>query len=250
MKLGFKRFSLIEVMVSLIILAILLTIVTNTSVGTAFFLKSINESNKNLNKPEIDLAVFQADISHSMGSVNAEFIDGSGTVSFTRLLIDAQFLTPRAVMMEYDFGKTGIKRKLFFWALDLGEEYDVRGKSGWYNFKLKIARKLIFSKWQEALGGNVEAIACGSAALQPRLARVFFAAGIPVMEGYGLTETSPVCSVNMQKDNKIKFGTTGTVIDGVTVKIAESDGEILVKGPNVMMGYYKDEAKTNEVIKN
>ncbi|MEO9533026.1 MAG: long-chain fatty acid--CoA ligase [Crocinitomicaceae bacterium] len=143
---------------------------------------------------------------------------------------------------------TGIKRKLFFWALDLGEEYDVRGKSGWYNFKLKIARKLIFSKWQEALGGNVEAIACGSAALQPRLARVFFAAGIPVMEGYGLTETSPVCSVNMQKDNKIKFGTTGTVIDGVTVKIAESDGEILVKGPNVMMGYYNQPEKTAEVI--
>jgi len=143
---------------------------------------------------------------------------------------------------------TGIKRKLFFWALALGEEYDVRGKSGWYKFKLKIARKLIFSKWQEALGGNVEAIACGSAALQPRLARVFFAAGIPVMEGYGLTETSPVCSVNMEKDNKVKFGTTGTPIDGVTVKIAESDGEILIKGPNVMLGYYNQPEKTAEVI--
>jgi len=142
---------------------------------------------------------------------------------------------------------TGIKRKLFFWALDLGEEFDVRGKSGLYNFKLKIARKLIFSKWQEALGGNVKAIACGSAALQPRLARVFFAAGIPVMEGYGLTETSPVISVNMEKDNKIMFGTTGTVIDQVTVKIAE-DGEILVKGPNVMIGYYNKPDKTAEVI--
>ena len=107
---------------------------------------------------------------------------------------------------------TGIKRKLFFWALALGEEYDVRGKSGWYSFKLKIARKLIFSKWQEALGGNVEAIACGSAALQPKLASVFFAAGISVMGGYGLTETSPVCSVNMLKDNKNKFGTNGTAI--------------------------------------
>lgn len=142
---------------------------------------------------------------------------------------------------------TGIKRKLFFWALDLGEEFDVRGKSGMYKFKLKIARKLIFSKWQEALGGNVKAIACGSAALQPRLARVFYAAGIPVMEGYGLTETSPVISVNMEKDNKIMFGTTGTVIDKVTVKIAE-DGEILVKGPNVMVGYYNKPEKTAEVI--
>ena len=142
---------------------------------------------------------------------------------------------------------TGIKRKLFFWALDLGEEFDIKGKSGLYNFKLKIARKLIFSKWQEALGGNVKAIACGSAALQPRLARVFFAAGIPVMEGYGLTETSPVISVNMEKDNKIMFGTTGTVIDQVTVKIAE-DGEILVKGPNVMIGYYNKPEKTAEVI--
>jgi long-chain acyl-CoA synthetase len=143
---------------------------------------------------------------------------------------------------------SGIKRKLFFWALALGEEYDVRGKSGWYTFKLKIARKLIFIKWQEALGGNVEAIACGSAALQPRLARVFFAAGIPVMEGYGLTETSPVCSVNMELDNKVKFGTTGTAIDGVTVRIAESDGEILIKGPNVMLGYYNQPEKTAEVI--
>ena len=112
MRLGFKGFSLIEVMVSLIILAILLTIVTNTSVGTAFFLKSINESNKKLNTPEIGLAVFQADISHSMGSINSKFTDGSGKVSFSRLMIDAELLTPRAVLMEYTFGKTGIKRKL------------------------------------------------------------------------------------------------------------------------------------------
>ncbi|MEX1001305.1 MAG: AMP-dependent synthetase/ligase [Crocinitomicaceae bacterium] len=142
---------------------------------------------------------------------------------------------------------TGIKKKLFFWALALGEEYDVRGKSLWYKFKLSIARKLIFSKWQEALGGNIEAIACGSAALQPRLARVYLAAGIPVMEGYGLTETSPVISVNMLKNNDIHIGTTGTVIDKVEVKIAD-DGEILVKGPNVMVGYYNQPVLTAEVI--
>lgn len=143
---------------------------------------------------------------------------------------------------------SGIKRKLFFWSLALGEEYDVVGKSGWYKFKLGIARKLVFSKWQEGLGGNVEAVACGSAALQPRLARVFMAAGVPVMEGYGLTETSPVVSVNMEKDNKVRIGTTGTVLEHVEVKIAD-DGEILVKGPNVMMGYYNQPDKTAEVIK-
>ena len=142
---------------------------------------------------------------------------------------------------------TGIKRKLFFWAVDLAEEYDVVGKSFFYNVKLKIARKLIFSKWQEALGGNVRAIASGSAALQPRLARIFLAADIPILEGYGLSETSPVCSVNSFQKG-IRIGTVGALIDGVEVKIAE-DGEILVKGPNVMLGYYNLPEKTAEVIK-
>lgn len=141
---------------------------------------------------------------------------------------------------------TGIKRKLFFWAVELGEQYEVNGRSSWYNFKLKIARKLIFSKWQEALGGNVRAIASGSAALQPRLARIFLAAGIPILEGYGLTETSPVCTVNCFTKG-IRIGCVGATIDGVEVKIAD-DGEILVKGPNVMMGYYKLPEKTAEVI--
>ena len=141
----------------------------------------------------------------------------------------------------------GIKRGLFFWAVGLAEEYDVVGKSGWYKFKLSIARKLIFSKWQEALGGNVRAIASGSAALQPRLARIFLAADIPILEGYGLTETSPVVSVNSFSKG-IRIGTVGALIDDVEVKIAE-DGEILVKGPNVMMGYYNLPDKTDEVIK-
>lgn len=141
---------------------------------------------------------------------------------------------------------SGIKRKLFFWAVELAESYDVKGMSAIYNIKLGIARKLIFSKWQEALGGNVKAIASGSAALQPRLARIFLAAGVPILEGYGLTETSPVISVNCFKAG-IKIGSVGTTLEGVTVKIAE-DGEILVKGPNVMMGYYNQPEKTDEAI--
>ena len=140
---------------------------------------------------------------------------------------------------------TGIKRKLFFWAVSLGEEFELTGKSGWYNFKLKIARKLIFSKWKEAVGGEVLAIASGAATLQPRLARVFYAAGIPVIEGYGLTETSPVIAVNSLKE--LKFGTVGTILPNVEVKIAE-DGEIIARGPNVMMGYYKQTEKTKEVL--
>ena len=141
---------------------------------------------------------------------------------------------------------TGLKRKLFFWSVRLAEQYEVEGKSFWYSLKLGIARKLIFIKWKEALGGEVKAIASGSAALQPRLARMFLAAGIPVLEGYGLTETSPVVSVNCLI-NGIKIGTVGTLIDNVEVKFA-GDSEILVKGPNVMMGYYKLPEKTKEDI--
>lgn len=141
---------------------------------------------------------------------------------------------------------TGLKRNLFFWAVGLAEEFDFHGKSGWYMFKLKIARKLIFSKWQEALGGNVKAVASGSAALQPRLARIFLAAGIPVLEGYGLTETSPVISVNCLKKG-IAIGTVGPLLKDVEVRFAE-DGEILVKGPNVMMGYYNNPEATAECL--
>lgn len=140
----------------------------------------------------------------------------------------------------------GLKRTLFFWAVKLAESYDFEGKSYWYQFQLFIARKLIFSKWKAALGGNVRAIASGSAALQPRLARIFFAAQIPILEGYGLTETSPVVSVNCLK-NGVKFGTVGLLIAGVRVKIAD-DGEILVKGPNVMLGYYNNQTATDEVM--
>ena len=145
---------------------------------------------------------------------------------------------------------TGIKKKLFFWAIDLGLRYEPYGANGWwYEFQLKIARKLIFSKWKEGLGGNLNVMVSGSAALQHRLIRVFAAAEMPVMEGYGLTETSPVISVNDQRNRGFRVGTVGRVINNVEVKIAE-DGEILCKGPNVMMGYYKDQQLTDEVIKN
>lgn len=140
----------------------------------------------------------------------------------------------------------GIKRSLFFWAVKVGEEFDFIGKSPIYKLKLAIARKLIFSKWQLALGGNVNAIASGSAALQPRLARMFHAAGIPILEGYGLTETSPVVSVNCFKKG-IRIGAVGALVENVQVKIAE-DGEILVKGPNVMMGYYNLPEETAAVF--
>lgn len=143
---------------------------------------------------------------------------------------------------------TGIKKALFFWAVSLGEKYDIRGRSSWYDTRLSIARKLIFSKWQEALGGNVKAIVSGSAALNPRLIRIFMAAGMNVQEGYGLTETSPVIAVNGATDIEKYIGTVGRPIDNVEVRIAE-DGEILCKGPNVMLGYYKKPEQTAEVIK-
>ena len=145
---------------------------------------------------------------------------------------------------------SGIKKNLFFWAIELGLKYEPYGQNGWwYESQLKIANKLIFSKWREALGGNLKAIASGSAALQPRLARVFNAANIPVMEGYGLTETSPVVSVNDMRDQGFKIGTVGKPLKETEVKIAE-DGEILIKGPQVMMGYYKNQEQTDEVLKN
>ena len=161
---------------------------------------------------------------------------------------------PRVLEKVYDKivakGKelSGIKRKLFFWALNLGLQYkNPTENSSFYKLKLSIARKLIFSKWKAALGGNVKGIISGGAALQERLARVFFAAGIKVLEGYGLTETSPVIAVNTLEDTGVKFGTVGRPISISDVKIAE-DGEILVKGPNVTSGYYKNEEATKEAF--
>jgi len=140
------------------------------------------------------------------------------------------------------------KKNIFFWAVNLGLRFEHNRKNGWwYHFWLKIADKLIFSKWRAALGGQVEIMVSGAAALQPRLIRIFWAAGIKILEGYGLTETSPVIAVNNLTTNEIMFGTVGPPVDGVEVKIAD-DGEILCKGPNVMKGYYKEPGLTREVI--
>lgn len=142
----------------------------------------------------------------------------------------------------------GIKKILFFWAVKLGEQYEPWGNQGWwYNFRLGIARKLIFSKWHAAFGGKLNAMVSGGASLQERLARIFWAAGFQVIEGYGLSETSPIIAVGNFLPKGVKVGTVGPVLPGVEVKIAE-DGEILCKGPNVMMGYYKRDDLTNEIF--
>jgi long-chain acyl-CoA synthetase len=143
---------------------------------------------------------------------------------------------------------TGVKRKLFFWAVDLAEKYDNRISGGfWYNIQLAFANKLIFSKWREALGGNISYIITGGAACQVKLLRIFNAAKVPVYEGYGPTENSPVICVNRQEKGGTKFGTVGPKITGIEVKLAE-DGEILVSGPCVMQGYYKRPDLTAETV--
>ena len=143
---------------------------------------------------------------------------------------------------------SGVKKALFFWALDLGLRYEMNGANGvWYELQLKLANKLIFNKWRDALGGNILALISGGAALQSRLARVFWAAGMPVLEGYGLTETSPVIAVNGLDFGAAKFTTVGKAIKDVQIKIAD-DGEILCKGPNVMQGYYNRPDLSDEVL--
>lgn len=143
---------------------------------------------------------------------------------------------------------TGMKKKLFFWAVNLGLKYNPHGENGWlYYRKLKIADKLIFSKWREALGGHAKLVGCGGASLQPRLERIFWASGLKIINMYGLTETSPIITINRTERGSCKLGTVGTVIDGVQLKIAD-DGEILCKGHCVMLGYYKDEDQTKSVF--
>ncbi len=189
--------------------------------------------------------------------INIHFAEGLDKISDNLKEVKPHVMTvvPRLLEKVYDSiiakgsALTGIKKALFFWAVELGLKYEPYGQNGWwYEKQLGLARKLIFSKWREGLGGNLETMVSGSAALQPRLGRIFGAADIPVMEGYGLTETSPVISVNQVDGGGWRIGCVGRVIKHVEVKIA-SDGEILCKGPNVMLGYYKDPEKTAEVLK-
>jgi long-chain acyl-CoA synthetase len=140
-----------------------------------------------------------------------------------------------------------VQRKVFFWAVGLGLKYRQKGNSSFYRFRLKFARKLIFSKWKHALGNELAVVVSGGAALQSRLEKIFWAAGIPIIQGYGLTETSPVIAVNPLRIDELKLETVGPILNGVQVKLAD-DGEILAKGPNLMMGYYKAPELTREVI--
>jgi long-chain acyl-CoA synthetase len=188
--------------------------------------------------------------------INIYFAESLDHISANLLEVRPHVMTvvPRLLEKVYDkiiakgSALTGIKKMLFFWAVDLGLKFEPYNANGWwYSVKLGLARRLVFSKWLAGLGGNVQTMVSGSAALQTRLTRVFGAAGISVMEGYGLTETSPVISVNDIRNGGWRIGTVGRVISGVMVKIAE-DGEILCKGPNVMMGYYKDPERTAEVL--
>ena len=189
-------------------------------------------------------------------SIEVYFAESLETIADNLKEIKPNFMTavPRLLEKVYDkiYAKgndlKGIKKSLFFWAVEIGLKYNPYDNTNFiYNVKNYVAKKLILSKWKEALGGNLEIICSGSAPLQPRLARIFGAAGMTVAEAYGLTETSPAISVNDLRNRGLKIGTVGKIIEGVKVKIAE-DGEILCKGPNVMQGYYKDPDLTKKVM--
>jgi len=188
--------------------------------------------------------------------VSVYYAENMGTIADNIREIQPEILTtvPRLLEKVYDkiiskgMKLKGIRRQLFFWALNLGHCYDIPEKTGvFYTLQLHIANKLVFSKWREALGGKMRVIVSGGAALQPRLSKVFTAAAIPILEGYGLTETSPVIAVNNLEPGGLRFGTVGRLLRNVRVKIGDNS-EILVKGPNVMKGYFKDDAMTAAAI--
>ncbi len=184
----------------------------------------------------------------------AESIDTIGE-NMKEIKVNTFITVPRVFEKVYDKiinkGRElpGLKKAIFFWAVKVGDKYDPdpKKRSAWYNWKLSLANKLIFSKWREALGGELKGVISGGAALQPRLARIFWAAQIIVQEGYGLTETSPVISANMPYFPGVKFGSVGVVPEEIDIKIAE-DGEILEKGDNLMKGYYKNPELTKKAI--
>ncbi|MBU1370656.1 MAG: long-chain fatty acid--CoA ligase [Bacteroidetes bacterium] len=188
--------------------------------------------------------------------VSIYYAENMGTIADNIREISPQILTtvPRLLEKVYDkiiakgLKLKGAQKQIFFWAVNLGLNYKEAGKNSiFYKAQLAVANKLVFKKWREALGGEMRVIVSGGAALQPRLIKVFTAGQIPVLEGYGLTETSPVIAVNTLEKGGLKFGTVGKVLKNVEVKIAQ-EGEILVKGPNVMKGYFKNQEMTAEAI--
>jgi long-chain acyl-CoA synthetase len=188
--------------------------------------------------------------------ISVYYVASLGTimVALKEIKPDLFSTVPRLLERIYDGiiskGKelSGIKRALFFWAVNLGDNFDYDKKfSGWYTTKRKIADKLIYSKWRAVMGGNVSIIISGGAALQPRIGRVLGVAGVNALEGYGLTETSPVIAVSNLTTNEIRVGTVGPILPGVEMRLAE-DGEITCKGPNVMLGYFKEPELTKNTI--
>jgi long-chain acyl-CoA synthetase len=187
--------------------------------------------------------------------ISTYYAENMGTIADNLKEIKPEMLTTVPRLLEKIYDKIiakgrklkGVQRSIFFWAVDLGLNYDLEGKSWFYKKQLALANKLVFSKWREALGGNMRVVVSGGAALQPRLARVYTAGQIEILEGYGLTETSPVIAVNTFEPGGRKFGTVGKPLKNVEVKIAD-DEEILCKGPIVMQGYYKNAELTKEAI--
>jgi len=191
---------------------------------------------------------------HILG-VSVYYAENMGTIADNIREIKPEILTTVPRLLEKVFDKIiakgnalkGIKKGIFKWALSIANRYELKGKGGLYLVFLRLADKLVFVKWREALGGRLRVIVSGGAALQERLARIYTAAGIPVLEGYGLTETSPVIAVNTLEEGGMMFGTVGKPLNNVEVKI-ESDGEILARGPNIMIGYFNDPDMTKEAI--
>lgn len=193
-------------------------------------------------------------IFHYLG-VSVYYAENMGTIADNIREVKPEILTTVPRLLEKVYDKIldkgsklkGMKRTIFNWAVRLAGKYELTGKGPLYQMQLNLADKLVFTKWRDALGGKLRVVVSGGAALQPRLGKIFTAAGIPVLEGYGLTETSPVIAVNTLFKGGTKFGTVGIPIKNVEVKIAD-DGEILCKGPNVMTGYYKQPDMTREAI--
>jgi len=192
---------------------------------------------------------------HYLG-LSIYYAENMGTIADNIREIKPEIFTTVPRLLEKVYDKIldkgsklkGAKKAIFFWAVSLANHYELEGKSAFYHARLKLADKLIFSKWREALGGNVRVIVSGGAALQPRLARIYTAAGISILEGYGLTETSPVIAVNTLEKGGRMFGTVGKPLHNVEVMIAKEDGEILSRGPHIMMGYFKDPDLTTQSI--